>query len=149
MFKNILIATDGSELAEKAVQQGLALAKDTKARVTVVRATPLPRMYVAEGVMITPPVGVQGQVAKVVADQFRDIKQQASTAGVSCETLHVENDFPWKAILDAAKEKACDLIVMASHGRTGFSAAFLGSETQGACTIDCSRSRLPVMRRGK
>ena len=60
MFKNILIATDGSELAEKAVQQGLALAKDTKARVTVVRATPLPRTYIAEGVMITPPVGVQG-----------------------------------------------------------------------------------------
>ena len=88
-------------------------------------------------------------MAKVVADQFRDIKQQASTAGVSCETLHVENDFPWKAILDAAKEKACDLIVIASHGSTGFSAAFLGSETQGACTIDCSRSRLPVMRRGK
>jgi nucleotide-binding universal stress UspA family protein len=44
--------------------------------------------------------------------------------------VHAENDIPWCAILDAAKEKGCDLIVMASHGRTGFSAAFLGSETQ-------------------
>jgi nucleotide-binding universal stress UspA family protein len=130
MFKNILIATDGSELAEKAVQQGLAIAKDMRAKATVVRATPVPRMFVAEGVMITPPVGVQEQVAKVVADQFTSIKNQASAASVPCETLHVENDTPWRAILDAANEKGCDLIVMASHGRTGFSAVFLGSETQ-------------------
>jgi nucleotide-binding universal stress UspA family protein len=141
MFRNILIATDGSDLAEKAVQQGLAIAKDMKAKVRVVRATPVPRMYVAEGVMITPPVGVQEQVAKAVADQFADIKQRASTVGVSCETLHVENDFPWKAILDVAKENGCDLIVMASHGRTGFSAAFLGSETQKVL----AQSTIPVL----
>ena len=85
MFKNILIATDGSELAEKAVQQGLAIAKDMSAKATVVRATPVPRMFVAEGVMITPPVGVQEQVAKVVADQFTNIKKQASAVGVPCE----------------------------------------------------------------
>jgi nucleotide-binding universal stress UspA family protein len=130
MFKNILIATDGSELAEKAVQQGLAVAKDMKAKATVVRATPVPRMFVAEGVMITPSAGVHEQVARVVADQFTHIKQKASAAGVPCETLHVESDTPWRSILDAAKQQGCDLIVMASHGRTGFSAAFLGSETQ-------------------
>jgi nucleotide-binding universal stress UspA family protein len=141
MFRKVLIATDGSELAEKAVQQGLAIAKDLKAKATVVRATPVPRMYVAEGVMITPPVGVQEQVAKVVADQFADIKRRASVADVSCETVHIENDFPWKAILDAAKENGCDLIVMASHGRTGFSAAFLGSETQKVL----AQSTIPVL----
>jgi nucleotide-binding universal stress UspA family protein len=80
--------------------------------------------------MITPPIGVQEQVAKIVADQFTSIKNQASAVGVPCETLHVEHDIPWRAILDAAKEQGCDLIVMASHGRTGFSAAFLGSQTQ-------------------
>jgi nucleotide-binding universal stress UspA family protein len=129
MFRNVLIATDGSELAEKAVQQGLALAKDMKAKAIVVRATPVPTMYVAEGVLITPPAGVHEQVVRVVADQFTRIKKQASAAGVPCETLHVENDIPWQAILDAAKEKGCDLIVMASHGRSGLSAAFLGSVT--------------------
>jgi nucleotide-binding universal stress UspA family protein len=141
VFKNILIATDGSELAEKAVQHGLAVAKDMKAKATVVRATPVPRMFVAEGVMITPPAGVHEQVVRVVADQFTRIKQEASAAGVPCETLHVESDIPWRAILDAAKQKGCDLIVMASHGRTGFSAAFLGSETQKVL----AQSTIPVL----
>jgi nucleotide-binding universal stress UspA family protein len=141
MFKNILIATDGSELAEKALEQGLATAKAMKAKTTVVRATPVPRMYVAEGVIITPPVEVHEQVAKVVADQFALIKQKADAAGVPCETAHVENDIPWRAILDIAKDKRCDLIVMASHGRTGFSAAFLGSETQKVL----AQSTIPVL----
>ena len=141
MFKNVLIATDGSELAEKAVQQGLAVAKDMKAKATVVRVTPVPRMYVAEGVVLTPPTGVHEQVARVVTEQFTRIKQEASAAGVRCETLHVESDIPWRTILDAAKEKGCDLIVMASHGRTGFSAAFLGSETQKVL----AQSTIPVL----
>lgn len=141
MFKNVLIATDGSELAEKAVQQGLAVARDMKAKATVVRVTPVPRMYVAEGVVLTPPTGVHEQVARVVTEQFTRIKQEASAVGVPCETLHVENDTPWQAILDAAKEKGCDLIVMASHGRTGFSAAFLGSETQKVL----AQSTVPVL----
>ena len=141
MFKSILIATDGSQLAEMAVRQGLAIAKDMRAKATVVRATPVPRMYVAEGVMVTPPIGVQEQVAKVVADHFTTIKNQANATGVPCETLHVENDIPWRAILDAAKENGCYLIVMASHGRTGFSAAFLGSVTQKVL----AQSTVPVL----
>ena len=141
MFKNVLIATDGSELAKKAIQQGLTVAKGMGAKATVVRATPVPRMYVAEGVIIAPPVGVHEQVAKVVADQFAGIKQEADAAGVPCETVHVENDIPWQAILDTAKDKRCDLIVMASHGRSGFSAAFLGSETQKVL----AQSTVPVL----
>ena len=112
-----------------------------KAKATVVRATPVPRMYVAEGVIMTPPVEVLEQVAKVVADQFAGIKQEADAAGVPCETVHVENDIPCQAILDTAKDKRCDLIVMASHGRTGFSAAFLGSETQKVL----AQSTVPVL----
>jgi nucleotide-binding universal stress UspA family protein len=55
--------------------------------------------------------------------------------------VHVENDIPWQAILDAAKDKGCDLIVMASHGRTGFSAAFLGSVTHKVL----AQSSIPVL----
>ena len=141
MFKNILIATDGSELAEKAVEQGLAIAKDMKAKATVVRATPAPRMFVAEGVIVATPPEVREQVVRVVGEQFARIKQEAIVAGVECDTLHVENDIPSQAILDAAKQNGCDLIVMASHGRTGFSAAFLGSETHKVL----AQSSIPVL----
>jgi nucleotide-binding universal stress UspA family protein len=141
MFKNILIATDGSELADKAVLLGLAVAKDMKAKATVIRATPLPRMFVAEGVMVATPPEVREQVVRAVSEQFARIEKEAGAAGVPCETVHVENDIPWRAILDATKQKGCDLIVMASHGRTGFSAAFLGSETQKVL----AQSSIPVL----
>lgn len=141
MFKNILIATDGSELAEKAVQQGLAVAKDMKAKATVVRATPVPRMFVTEGVVVETPPEVREQVVRAVSEQFARIEKEAKAANVPCETLHVENDIPSQAILDAAKQKGCDLIVMASHGRTGFSAAILGSETQKVL----AQSSIPIL----
>jgi nucleotide-binding universal stress UspA family protein len=141
MFRSILIATDGSELAEKAVQQGLSVAKDMQAKTTVVRATPVPGSFAAEGVIVATPPEVRKQVARAVGEQFARIKKEASAVGVPCETLHVENDTPWRAILDAAKEKGCDLIVMASHGRTGFSAAFLGSETHKVL----AQSSIPVL----
>jgi len=55
--------------------------------------------------------------------------------------VHSDNALPWQAILETAKAKACDLIVMASHGRSGFSAAFLGSETQKVL----SQATVPVL----
>jgi nucleotide-binding universal stress UspA family protein len=141
MFKNVLIATDGSELAEKAVQQGLALAKDMRARATVVRATPIPPVYVAEGVVMAPPPEIRDNLLALVDKQFADIRQRAEAAGVACETVHADNELPWQAILETAKAKGCDLIVMASHGRSGFSAAFLGSETQKVL----SQATVPVL----
>lgn len=64
MFKNILIATDGSDLAEKAVQQGLNVAEALKANALVVRATPVARMFIAEGVVVMTPPEVREQVAR-------------------------------------------------------------------------------------
>jgi nucleotide-binding universal stress UspA family protein len=141
MFKNILIATDGSEIAEKGVQQGLALAKEVRAKVTVVRATPIPPVYVAEGIAMAPPPEMHEQLIAIVNKQFADIRKRAEAAGVPCETVHSDNALPWQAILETAKAKACDLIVMASHGRSGFSAAFLGSETQKVL----SQATVPVL----
>lgn len=141
MFKNILIATDGSELAEKAVSQGLALAKEMTSRVTVVRATPVPPVYVAEGVAMAPPPEVRQQVLGLVTKQFAEIASRAKADGIACETVHADNEQPWQAILETAKAKGCDLIVMASHGRSGFSAAFLGSETHKVL----SQATVPVL----
>lgn len=141
MFKNILIATDGSDLAEKEVQLGLSLAKEMRATATVVRVTPVPRVFVAEGVAMPPPPEVHAQIVRDVNEQFARIKTAAGAAGVTSDTVHVDDDLPWKAILDTAEKKDCDLIVMASHGRSGFSAAFLGSETQKVL----SKSTVPVL----
>jgi nucleotide-binding universal stress UspA family protein len=141
MFKNILIATDGSDLAEKAVQLGLSLAKDMHGKATVVRATPTPKVFVADGVAMPPPVQVHDEVIREVQQQFARVEAQAQDAGVDCETVHVDEDLPWHAILDTAGKRKCDLIVMASHGRSGFTAAFLGSETQNVL----AKATIPVL----
>ena len=63
------------------------------------------------------------------------------TAGVVCDTLHVEHELVYQAIIDAAEARKCDLIVMASHGRRGVSAVVLGSETVNVLT----HSKIPVL----
>ncbi len=57
------------------------------------------------------------------------VVRAAQAAGVACETVQVEHEHPYRAIIDIAEAKRCDLIVMASHGRHGVSAIVLGSET--------------------
>jgi hypothetical protein len=57
------------------------------------------------------------------------VSAAAKSSGVICDTLHVEHELIYQAIIEAAEARKCDLIVMASHGRRGVSAVVLGSET--------------------
>ena len=112
MYQHILIPTDGSELAGRGVKHGLALAKSVGARVSV--------LYVVE-----PLLAVTGDFADVL-DRAADA---ARVAGVPCETIQVENMQPHQAIIAAAEEKGCNLIVMSWHGRGGLSTLLIGSVT--------------------
>ena len=69
------------------------------------------------------------------------VAKAANTAGIECETVQVEHEHPYKAIIDTAESKGCDLIVMASHGRHGISAIVLGSETVKVLT----HCKIPVL----
>ena len=142
MYDRILIPTDGSELADKAVDQGLALAKTVGAKVTIVRVTNVPAPMVYEGVVVALPTEeIRAEIAARVADHFAALKSKASALGVAVDTVHVEHDNPWEAIIETAKQKDANLIVMASHGRRGLSAVLLGSETQKVLT----HSTIPVL----
>lgn len=142
MYKHILIPTDGGELAEKAVSHGLQLARDFGAKVTVVRVTPPPQPLVIEGVVLAYPSDeLRRQIKESVEANFSAVTQAAAAAGVTCSTRHIEQEQPWQAIIAAAKDAGCDLIVMASHGRRGVSALVLGSETQKVLT----HSTIPVL----
>jgi len=142
MYDRILIPTDGSELADKAVDQGLALARTVGAKVTIVRVTNVPAPMVYEGVVVALPTEeVRAEIAARVAEHFAALKSKASGLGVPVETVHVENDSPWHVIIETAKAKGTNLIVMASHGRRGLSAVLLGSETQKVLT----HTTIPVL----
>jgi len=132
MYKHILIATDGSELAAKALDHGLALAKLVNARVTVVSVTePWSALdMAAEARQRQPdPVGQFEAIAAASAQRILDAAAaRAKAHGVGCEFVHVKDRHPAEGIVATAKDRGCDLIVMASHGRRGAARWLLGSQ---------------------
>lgn len=141
MYKHILIATDGSELAGKAVTAGVALARELKSKVTVVTVTePWTAMVTGEAA-IAFPVAEYDAAAKNAAGILSAASELARKGDVNCVTIHVKDQYPADGILGTAKKQGCDLIVMASHGRRGLGRLLLGSETAKVLT----HSSLPVL----
>jgi nucleotide-binding universal stress UspA family protein len=129
MFKHILIATDGSELAQKAVDQGLALAKALGAKATAVTVTPPWTTVAPEQAAFSLSVEEYERcVAENAAAILAPIAASAKAMGVACDTRHVPNLFPAEGVVSAATELGCDVIVMASHGRRGVKRLLLGSQ---------------------
>jgi len=129
MYKHILLPTDGSELSKAALKHGVALAKAIGAEVTaLVVSTPLKSLVVDPDAVSGALDQYKALVAVQTAKYLDNIKSEAEVLGVRCEVLCVEHDKPYEAIVDTAKNRGCDLVVMASHGLRGVS-AILGSET--------------------
>lgn len=138
MYKNILIATDGSELAHKAVDHGLGLAKSVGAKVTaVVVEAPFNVFDVraSRRQQISAEFEHHAQAVKQHASKvLGEVASAAKQAGLNCDTVQVEHEQPYEAIIKTAEAKGCDAIVMASHGRSGISAVLLGSVTNKVLT---------------
>jgi nucleotide-binding universal stress UspA family protein len=144
MYKNILVATDGTRLSGKAITQAVALAKALGARLTAFYASPdYPLPVYAEGAIVEPMSRREyAAICKDEADRILGaVAAKAKSARVALNAVHVVNSTPWRAILAAARRHRCDAIVMASHGRRGVSALLLGSETQKVLT----HSKIPVV----
>jgi nucleotide-binding universal stress UspA family protein len=144
MFKNILLPTDGSPLAQKAVLLGTDLAKAVGARVTGFFAAPPATPIIYRNHL---PVGLaqpgehEALIAKMAGEYLAFVEQAAKQAGVPCEILHQTDDFPADAILKIAARKNCDLIVMATHGDGGMRGVLIGSVAQKVL----NQSKVPVM----
>jgi nucleotide-binding universal stress UspA family protein len=142
MYTNILIATDGSELAGNAVQHGIALAMRIGAKVTVITVSPPFHVFTTDTQMIEDTAAqYQARMQQRAEKILGAVAHLAQAAGVACETVHVEHEHPYQAIIDTAASRGCDLIVMASHGRRGISAIVLGSETVKVLT----HSKIPIL----
>lgn len=134
MYNHILISTDGSEVAQKGLDQGLSLAKALGAEVTIITVTERFPAYAAglgleyawTDTTLAEYAAGQEEVAKSI---LTAAKQSADRLGVSAQTLHVKEAQPAEAILEAAKSRNCSLIAMSSHGRRGLGRLVLGSVT--------------------
>ncbi len=145
MYRNILIPTDGSALAAKAVEHGLSLAKFVGAKVTALIVEAPFNVYDV-------PASKTRQMSEAFAQHVEHTKQHATkvlnnianaakAAGVAIEMVQLEHEYPYEAIISTAEDKDCDIIVMASHGRSGISAVLLGSVTNKVLT----HSKIPVL----
>jgi nucleotide-binding universal stress UspA family protein len=144
MFKNILVPTDGSTPSQNAVVQAVALAKSVGAKVTGFFAAPPATPIIYRNNL---PVGyaIPGEHAQMIdktAAKYLDfIERAAKKAGVRYEGVHVTSDYPAETILDIAKKKKCDVIVMATRGQGGLRGVFIGSVTQKVL----NQSKIPVL----
>lgn len=139
MFKTILVPTDGSALSDKAVAAAVEFAKFSGAKV-IGLSVAQPHLY---GPMSESAVVVASeQNALVLAQSYVDkIADVASSFGVPCQTTVPKSFSPAEEIINAAEKFGCDVIFMASHGRTGLSKLMIGSEIQKVL----AGSQLPVL----
>ncbi|MGA2291030.1 universal stress protein [Bradyrhizobium sp.] len=142
MYTNILLPTDGSELAMKAVRHGLALAKRIDSRTVALTVLPPFHTFTTDAEMIEDTrTDYEARMQQHAEKTLGAVADAARAAGVECERVQVEHEHPYRAIIDTAESKGCDLIVMASHGRHGLAAIIIGSETVKVLT----HCKIPVL----
>lgn len=130
MYKHILLPTNGSEHSRRTIQSGIEFAKALGARVT--------GLFVGARTYIPAVDGAPEPVAKQALAAF---KEQAEEAGVTSECISVLGDSPAEAIINCARSRRCDLIVMGTRGRSNVGKFLLGS-TPAAVIEDCE---IPVL----
>ncbi|AVH13894.1 universal stress protein [Acinetobacter indicus] len=141
-YKHILVPVDESPISYAAVEQALSLAKDLGCQVTVMSV-----------IAVDPFVGVDFyKVAPAITDYFMQAEKNAKLRlqeildsfqreGVQVDQKLAHGVSPSDGIMQIADEVGADLIIMGSHGRTGFKKMMLGSVAQNVLT----QSPIPVL----
>lgn len=131
MTSQILIATDGSEIAEKAVDEGLTLAKKLGANAILLTATERWSAFeIARASHMTNPIAQYEELAAKHATRILEAAgAKAKAAGVIYDMVHKADTTPAEAIVAEAERRNVDMIVMASNNRTGLDKMLVGSQT--------------------
>ena len=144
MYRNILVPVDGSPLARNAAKEAVAFAKGQGAKVIGFYVAPeyQPNVY-ADFVPATfiSPKEYEDMVEKTAEKYLAAVEKAAAAAGVPCTVAHTMSDLPYEEIVKAAQRMKCDLIFMASHGRSGIAKLLLGSQTSKVL----AHSKVPVL----
>lgn len=133
MYKHILVATDGSELALKGLEHGLTLAKRLDAKITILTVSeplhPREARAAQQAGISNAATRYDQQIDSLMKERFAVIEERAREHDIAVDLTHEIDDVPAEAIVRFAKLKDCDLIVMSSHGRRGIQKMLIGSQT--------------------
>ena len=142
MYKHILIPTDGSALANRAVREGIDLASKGKARVTLLTCSVPFHVFATDALMVTDTPKLYARaIEQRAASRLEEGERYARKKGVAATTAHVLGEHPFEAIVATAKKRGCDLVCMASHRRRGLAGVLMGSETAKVL----AHSKIPVL----
>lgn len=144
MFKHILVPTDGSSLSLGCVARAASFAKESGAQLTLLYVQPeSPFAYAGLGAISSANLTqeIQTRMDEATQDILNAAEQRVQEAGSTCQRVVMIGDKPHALIIAAAEANNCDLVFMASHGRTGIGAVVLGSETQKVL----AHTRIPVL----
>lgn len=142
MFKRILVPTDGSEGSLRATRLAAELAGSLQAGLVGFHV--IPPFHVLDfrpGPLEESQQSYAAYAEKRAEKVLSAWREAAQADGVRVATVFTCSDDPYAAILAAAQEQGCDLVIMASHGRRGMAALMLGSVTQKVLT----HSTIPVL----
>jgi nucleotide-binding universal stress UspA family protein len=133
MYKHILLPYDGSPLSDRALAESVALAKHSGAKITLFNVVapyhvPVSGDHTSSAIK---EIERQHQVEldRHAIEMLDKAREHATRAGVTCESIAHPGAYPHEEIIEAARTRNCDLILMASHGRKGLQGLLLGSET--------------------
>jgi nucleotide-binding universal stress UspA family protein len=142
VYDNIIAATDGTDVAGKAVAHAAFLAKALGARLTLVTVSEQAPTFAAPEIGWSVPQSVFDDIRKANRDQSRAILDAAVKAScLAAGTMHVEDQAPFQGILDAADRLGADLIVIGSHGHRGLERLILGSQAAKVLSL----AKVPVL----
>ena len=122
--ERILVAVDGSVFSDAAVDQAISLGGLCNSQIFVISVVEL----YSEQMEVAP--ALVEKMSEEVRQHLDKAKQKIDKANIPCETIVRMGGKPHKLIAQEAKEKAIDLIVMGTHGRTGIKRVLMGSVAQ-------------------
>ena len=133
MYNRILVPTDGSELSDKALEAAADFAKALGSSIVIITVI---EPYSYTNLSEYRPESIDqydSRVKEMAQERLEIARELVEKKDINCEVVAFKSFSP--------AEYNCDLIFMASHGRQGFAAVLLGSETQKVLT----HSKIPVM----
>jgi nucleotide-binding universal stress UspA family protein len=128
MYKKILVPLDGSELAEKVLPHAVALAKESRAEVTLLSVVQLSLGFTAAKIEAIPEAAAERKAAlkAEAATYLEKIQRGLKEQGIPVRIVALEGDVAAQ-IIAYAEQEDIDLIAMATHGRSGIDRFVMGS----------------------
>ena len=129
IFKKILCPLDFSKHSNRALDIACELARDNQATLTIMHAYVIPSYPLPEGYVLASSETV-AEILSKTQQAMNEARAKAVANGVPNVEIVMSEGAPFSEIVRAAREHGSDLIVIATHGRTGLKHALLGSVTE-------------------